>query len=192
MLGSVSSAFWVVVCLSFTTTTWRAERTLKCLLGLSVSHWVPTLSVSPLDPDSKCTPPTRITRVELNACLEMQRGKLCQISILPQRPHTQGRKKPGQVASPALSPSGQIKWGMPEWDDEAKEKTEGRDERKEDWLMWCGGVKIWSNRCRDPPDQRRPNLMKQRREPRGKVVLKCCWIITCNLQCRRWGRSHFG
>ena len=145
-----------------------------------------------LGPDSKCIPPTHITRVELNARLEMQRGKLCQISILPQRPHTQWRKKPGQVASPALSPSGQIKWGMPEWDDEAKEKTEGRDERKEDWLMWGGGVKIRSNGCRDPPDQRRPNLVKQRCEPRGKVVLKCCWIITCNLQCRRWGRSHFG
>lgn len=32
-----------------------------------------------------------------------------------------------------------------------------------------------------------PNLMKQRREPRGKMVPKCCRIITCNLQGRRWG-----
>lgn len=42
-----------------------------------------------LDPESKCTPPNHITRVELNACLEMQRGELCHISILPQRPRVQ-------------------------------------------------------------------------------------------------------
>lgn len=142
MLGSVSSAFWVVACLSLTATTRRADGNAEMCAGTQSEA---------LDPDSKCIAATHITRAELNACLGMQRGELCRISILPRRPRVQWRKKPGQAASPALSPSGQIKWGMPEWDDEAKERQKvGMRGKKTDCNVRQRGQDTVKQRQRSP------------------------------------------
>ena len=184
MLGSVLSAFWVVACFSFTTTTRRAHGNAEMSAGTQSEA---------LDPDSKCIPATHITRAELNACLGMQRGnyaisRYCQGDLVS----SEGRSLVRQQAQPCLPLvrlSGACRSEMMR---QRKDRRSGWGERRLTVTCDAEGSRYGQTEAEIPLDRTRPNLMKQRREPRGKMVPKCCRITTCNLQGRRWGWPHFG
>lgn len=129
-LGPVSSTFWVSVCLSLTATTWRADEDAE--VPVKWKSWNSDPDIS----SSLCAHTTHhITRVWAKSHVWKYRaGSHACSPLLPLR--ACAHRCRDQSASPALLLLGQIKWKVPEGDDETqRKKTKGCDWRK-DRLWW--------------------------------------------------------